>query len=157
MSGGRWLALGVQLQQQGFGVGVQAHRCDAHQRVGLQRPFARAQIAQALDRLQRRGMHARIAFAGLGQRRGGSRQAGRQGLVDGQAVVMLAAQGGQLLPQRRLPGLGDVNWSKFFSVLTEVYSGPICIEVEDRAYEGSLANRQASLIQSGRYLRQFLP
>ena len=57
----------------------------------------------------------------------------------------------------KLPGLGDVNWSKFFSVLTEVYDGPICIEVEDRAYEGSLATRQASLIQSGRYLRQFLP
>jgi sugar phosphate isomerase/epimerase len=58
----------------------------------------------------------------------------------------------------KLPGLGDVDWGKFFSVLTDVgYRGPVCIEVEDRAYEGSLANRQASLVQSGRYLKQFLP
>ena len=56
----------------------------------------------------------------------------------------------------KLPGLGDVNWSKFFSVLTEVYSGPVCIEVEDRAFEGSLEARKASLVQSGRYLRQFI-
>ena len=56
----------------------------------------------------------------------------------------------------KLPGLGDVNWSRFFSVLTEVYQGPVCIEVEDRAFEGDLENRKASLIQSGRYLRQFI-
>jgi sugar phosphate isomerase/epimerase len=56
----------------------------------------------------------------------------------------------------KLPGLGDVNWSQFFSVLSEVYSGPVCIEVEDRAYEGSLEARKASLIQSGTYLRQFI-
>jgi len=36
----------------------------------------------------------------------------------------------------RLPGLGDVDWSKFFSVLVESgYRGPACIEVEDRNYE----------------------
>jgi len=58
----------------------------------------------------------------------------------------------------KLPGLGDVNWGQFFSVLTDVgYDGPVCIEVEDRAYEGSLENRQASLTQSGRYLKQFMP
>lgn len=57
----------------------------------------------------------------------------------------------------KLPGLGDVNWSALFSVLTEVYDGPVCIEVEDRAYEGSLDNRQAALLQSGGYLAQFLP
>lgn len=57
----------------------------------------------------------------------------------------------------KLPGLGDVNWSALFSVLTEVYNGPVCIEVEDRAYEGSLENRQAALLQSGGYLAQFLP
>src|SRR5258706_17742 len=33
----------------------------------------------------------------------------------------------------KLPGLGDVNWGQFCSVLSEVYSGPMCIEVEDRA------------------------
>jgi sugar phosphate isomerase/epimerase len=58
----------------------------------------------------------------------------------------------------KLPGLGDVNWGQFFSVLGDAgYRGPVCIEVEDRAYEGSLELRQASLIQSGRYLRQYIP
>jgi len=57
----------------------------------------------------------------------------------------------------KLPGLGDVDWSKLFSVLTEVYDGPVCIEVEDRAYEGDLERRQAALLQSGGYLAQFLP
>ncbi len=58
----------------------------------------------------------------------------------------------------KLPGLGDVNWGRFFSVLTDVgYRGPVCVEVEDRAYEGSLADRKAALVQSHSYLRQFLP
>jgi sugar phosphate isomerase/epimerase len=58
----------------------------------------------------------------------------------------------------KLPGLGDVDWGKFFSVLTETgYSGGVCIEVEDRAYEGSLELRKASLIQSGRFLKNYLP
>lgn len=57
----------------------------------------------------------------------------------------------------KLPGLGDVNWGRFFSVLGETgYDGPVCIEVEDRAYEGSLGNRQAALTQSGQFLRQFI-
>ncbi len=58
----------------------------------------------------------------------------------------------------KLPGLGDVDWGKFISTLTDSgYDGPVCIEVEDRAYEGSVENRKASLVQSGRYLRQFIP
>jgi len=57
----------------------------------------------------------------------------------------------------KLPGLGDVNWGRFISVLGDVkYDGPVCIEVEDRAYEGSLAARQQALRQSGGYLRQFI-
>jgi sugar phosphate isomerase/epimerase len=57
----------------------------------------------------------------------------------------------------KLPGLGDVDWGRFFSVLSDTgYDGPVCIEVEDRAYEGTLASRKAALVQSGRYLRQFL-
>jgi sugar phosphate isomerase/epimerase len=56
----------------------------------------------------------------------------------------------------KLPGLGDVNWTRFFSTLTEVYSGPVCVEVEDRAYEGSLENRKRALLQSSTYLRQFI-
>jgi len=56
----------------------------------------------------------------------------------------------------KLPGMGDVDWGQFFSVLTEVYSGPVCVEVEDRAFEGSLATRENSLRQSRNYLRQFI-
>lgn len=58
----------------------------------------------------------------------------------------------------KLPGLGEVNWGQFLSVLGDVgYKGPVCVEVEDRAYEGSLELRQAALRQSATYLRQFLP
>jgi sugar phosphate isomerase/epimerase len=58
----------------------------------------------------------------------------------------------------KLPGLGDVNWGRFFATLSGAgYDGPVCIEVEDRAYEGSLDARKASLIQSARYLRQYMP
>lgn len=58
----------------------------------------------------------------------------------------------------KLPGLGDVNWGKFFSTLTSSgYDGPVCVEVEDRAYEGSDEKRKASLVQSHSYLRQFVP
>ena len=57
----------------------------------------------------------------------------------------------------KLPGLGDVNWNQFFSVLTDVgYRGPVCVEVEDRAYEGTLELRIESLKQSAAYLRQFV-
>lgn len=58
----------------------------------------------------------------------------------------------------KLPGMGDVDWGKFFSVLTDTgYNGPICVEVEDRSYEDSLENRKRALIQSHTYLRNFVP
>ena len=57
----------------------------------------------------------------------------------------------------KLPGLGSVDWGAFFSALTDVgYRGPVCIEVEDRAYEDSLESRKRSLTQSGRYLEPFM-
>lgn len=57
----------------------------------------------------------------------------------------------------KLPGLGEVNWGRLISVLGDVgYTGPVCIEVEDRAYEKTLALRQTALRQSRNYLRQFL-
>ncbi|MBA7475343.1 hypothetical protein ES707_10709 [subsurface metagenome] len=57
----------------------------------------------------------------------------------------------------KLPGLGDVDWGKFFSALTDIgYNGAACLEVEDRSYEGSLQMRKRSLIQSREYLKQFL-
>jgi sugar phosphate isomerase/epimerase len=58
----------------------------------------------------------------------------------------------------KIPGLGEVNWGRFISVLNDVgYAGPVCIEVEDRAYEGSQELRHPALRQSARYLHQFLP
>ena len=57
----------------------------------------------------------------------------------------------------KLPGLGDVDWGKFFSALTDIgYDGAACLEVEDRSYEASLQMRKRSLIQSREYLKQFL-
>jgi sugar phosphate isomerase/epimerase len=57
----------------------------------------------------------------------------------------------------KLPGLGDVDWGKFLSALTDIgYDGAACVEVEDRSYEGSLQMRKKSLIQSREYLKQFL-
>jgi sugar phosphate isomerase/epimerase len=57
----------------------------------------------------------------------------------------------------KLPGLGHVRWGPFFAALTDVgYRGAVCVEVEDRAYEGSLEDRKRALRQSAIYLRQFM-
>lgn len=38
----------------------------------------------------------------------------------------------------KLPGLGDVDWGRYVSALTDIgYDGYTCIEVEDRSFEGS--------------------
>ncbi len=57
----------------------------------------------------------------------------------------------------KLPGLGSVDWGSFFSALNDIqYKGVVCVEVEDRAYEGTLKGRKAALSQSITYLRQFV-
>jgi sugar phosphate isomerase/epimerase len=57
----------------------------------------------------------------------------------------------------KIPGLGDVAWGPLFGALTDAgYNGPVCIEVEDRAYEGSIEDRKRSLRQSRRFLEQFV-
>jgi len=57
----------------------------------------------------------------------------------------------------KLPGLVEVDWGRFFSVLGDTgYTGPVCVEVEDRAYEKNLESRKAALRQSARYLRNFI-
>lgn len=57
----------------------------------------------------------------------------------------------------KLPGLGDVDWGKYVSALTDIgYDGYTCIEVEDRAFEGSRARILDSLRLSKRYLEQFV-
>jgi sugar phosphate isomerase/epimerase len=57
----------------------------------------------------------------------------------------------------KLPGLGDVDWPRFFSTLRAIgYQGPVCVEVEDRDYEQSLDRRREALAQSAVYLRPFV-
>jgi sugar phosphate isomerase/epimerase len=57
----------------------------------------------------------------------------------------------------KLPGLGDVDWGKYVPALTDInYSGCSCIEIEDKAFEGSKEKIEKSLILSQRYLKQFV-
>lgn len=57
----------------------------------------------------------------------------------------------------KLPGLGDVNWGKYISALTDIgYDGFVCVEVEDKAFEGSKEKILDSITLSCRYLRQFV-
>ncbi|MGI8386853.1 sugar phosphate isomerase/epimerase family protein [Robertmurraya sp. P23] len=56
----------------------------------------------------------------------------------------------------KLPGLGDVNWVNYVSALTDIkYRGFAVIEVEDKAFEDSLALKQSSIKLSKKYLSQF--
>lgn len=58
----------------------------------------------------------------------------------------------------KLPGLGEIDWGRFFSTLGDSgYRGPVCVEVEDRVYEGSLESRKLALQQSCTFLRNFVP
>ena len=57
----------------------------------------------------------------------------------------------------KLPGLGDVDWGRFVSALTDIgYNGYTCLEVEDKAFEGSEEAVLNSLRLSKRYLEQFV-
>ncbi len=57
----------------------------------------------------------------------------------------------------KLPGLGDVRWRDFFAALTDVrYRGPVCIEVEDKAYERDITDVQTAILTARNYLGQFL-
>ncbi len=82
--------------------------------------------------------------------------------LDLPGVVETAAAGILATPLEyhtpKLPGLGDVDWGRFFSALTDAgYAGPVCVEVEDRACEHSLQGRKLALRQSAAYLRSFVP
>jgi len=57
----------------------------------------------------------------------------------------------------KLPGLGDVDWGKYVSALTDIgYDGPTCVEVEDKAFEGTRERVLQSVTLSYRYMRQFV-
>lgn len=58
----------------------------------------------------------------------------------------------------KLPGLGQVDWRRFFSELTAIgYHGPVCVEIEDRAYEHTRDSRILAARQAHTFLRQFVP
>lgn len=57
----------------------------------------------------------------------------------------------------KIPGLGDVNWAKYVSALTDIqFDGYGCIEIEDRAFEASLDEKIKSVKISTKYLRSFV-
>lgn len=57
----------------------------------------------------------------------------------------------------KLPGLGDIDWSKFISALTDIrYKGYVCIEVEDKSFEETLEDRKYSVVLSKRFVNQFI-
>ena len=57
----------------------------------------------------------------------------------------------------KLPGLGDVDWGKYVSALTDIgYDGYTCVEIEDKAFEGSKERVLDSVTLCYRYMRQFI-
>ena len=57
----------------------------------------------------------------------------------------------------KLPGLGGVDMAAFCSALNDIrFQGFACIEVEDRAFEGSIEDVKAGIEQSYRYMKQFV-
>ena len=57
----------------------------------------------------------------------------------------------------KIPGLGDVDWSRWISGLTDAgYNGPVCVEVEDEAFMESLETRKQSLRISRNVLRPLI-
>jgi sugar phosphate isomerase/epimerase len=59
--------------------------------------------------------------------------------------------------QPKLPGLGDVNWAKYVSALTDIgFDGYSCIEIEDKAFEKSYEDVKKSVTLSTKYLRNFV-
>ncbi len=57
----------------------------------------------------------------------------------------------------KLPGLGDVDWGRYVSALTDIgYEGYTCIEVEDKAFEKNLDDAKKAVALSTKYLRNFV-
>lgn len=57
----------------------------------------------------------------------------------------------------KLPGLGDVDWGKFVSALTDIgYDGYVCLEIEDRSFEKSKEDIYRSILLSKHYMENFM-
>ena len=62
------------------------------------------------------------------------------------------------LTRRRCRGSGDADFGRFAGLLYEDgYRGPVCVEVEDRAFEGSETDVEAALKISAGVLRPYFP
>lgn len=58
----------------------------------------------------------------------------------------------------RLPGLGEVDWGRFISALYRVgYDGVLCVEHEDRDFEGSLQLLYDGFLLARNTVRPYLP
>lgn len=57
----------------------------------------------------------------------------------------------------KIPGLGDINWSKFVSALTDIgYDGAAVLEIEDKSFENSKQDIIDSILLSKKYMSQFV-
>jgi sugar phosphate isomerase/epimerase len=57
----------------------------------------------------------------------------------------------------KIPGLGDINWGLYIGALSDAgFDGPVCVEVEDKAFEGSVERRRKSLEISYGVLRPLI-
>ncbi len=57
----------------------------------------------------------------------------------------------------KIPGLGDVDWGKYVSALTDIrYEGYSVIEIEDKAFEKNLDDAKRAVKQTANYLRNFI-
>ncbi|MFV0380290.1 MAG: sugar phosphate isomerase/epimerase family protein [Anaerorhabdus sp.] len=57
----------------------------------------------------------------------------------------------------KIPGQGDVNWSKFISALNDInYNCCACVEIEDKSFENSNERIAESIVITHRYLKQFI-
>lgn len=57
----------------------------------------------------------------------------------------------------KIPGLGGIDWRAFISALYDIgYDGPACVEIEDKAFEGSHEQILKAIAYSYRYLSSFV-
>jgi sugar phosphate isomerase/epimerase len=57
----------------------------------------------------------------------------------------------------KIPGLGDIDWGRYIGALSDAgFDGPVCVEVEDHAFGGSVERRRKSLEISYRVLRPLI-
>lgn len=57
----------------------------------------------------------------------------------------------------KVPGLGDVDWGKYVSALTDIgFEGCSVIEIEDKSFEKDIEDAKRAIRLSARYLRNFI-